>query len=77
VAVAEGVPQAAEIPITALISSAAMIHRRLLLDSRGSTSTASFDLAFETGRARAFSRWLVGSEPFMGMRREWHPFISG
>jgi hypothetical protein len=38
VAVGEDVPQAAEIPITADISAAAMIHRLLLVDSNGRTA---------------------------------------
>jgi hypothetical protein len=77
VAIADGVPQAAETPITAHISTAPMIHPRRLLDSRGRTSTKSADVVFETGRMGAFSMWLIGSGPFMGMRKEWRPFISG
>ncbi len=77
VTAADGVPHAAQIPITALISTPAMIHLRLLRDSRRTTSTGSPDLAFETGRVGAFSRWLVGSGPVTGMRKEWRPFISG
>jgi hypothetical protein len=48
VAVAEDAPQAAESPITALISAAAMIHRLLLFDSNPRTPGRSSCLAMVT-----------------------------
>jgi len=55
VMVAEDVPQAAESPITAHISAAAMIHRLLLFDSNRR------EVALGTGRAGTVSWGLVGS----------------
>jgi hypothetical protein len=56
VAVAKDVPQAAVSPITAAITAAAMIHRRLLFGTdRGR------DVALGIGRGRTVSWGFVGS----------------
>jgi hypothetical protein len=61
VAVAEGVPQAAESPITTHVSAAGMIHRLVLFDSNRRTP----DVALETGRAGPVSWGFVGAYSFM------------
>jgi hypothetical protein len=57
VAVGDDMPQAAESPITTLITAAAMAHRLFVFDSNRRTP----DVALEMGRSGSVSRWLVGS----------------
>jgi hypothetical protein len=76
VAVPDDVPHAAESPITADISAAAMIHRPV------PATSGLADVVLDTGRAETVSWGLVGSYSFMmaflllrQLGREWPPLI--